>query len=97
MELQWKYIYIYTYIHIHTEREICKTNQIKEVEKERTWRKKIFIGLFAFSRAAPIAHGGFQTRGLIGAVTAGLHQSHSNSGSKPRLRPTPQLIATLDP
>ena len=25
-----------------------------------------------------------------------LHHSHSNSGSKPRLQPTPQLMATLD-
>ena len=29
-------------------------------------------------------------------VAAGLHHSHGNTRSKPRLRPTPQLTATLD-
>ena len=53
--------------------------------------------LFAFSRSIPAAHGGSQARGLIGAVTAGLHHSYSNSGSEPRLQPTPQLMATPDP
>ena len=53
--------------------------------------------LFAFSRAAPMAYGGSQTRGIIGAVAAGLHHSHSNVGSEPRLWPTPQLTATQDP
>ena len=56
----------------------------------------LFFGLFTFSRAVPAAYGGFQARGLIGAVASDLHQSHSNSGSKPRLRPTPQLKATPD-
>ena len=53
--------------------------------------------LFAISWAAPVAYGDSQARGRIGAVAAGLHQSHSNAGSKPRLRPTPQLMATPDP
>ena len=53
--------------------------------------------LFAFSGAAPEAHGGSQARGQVGAVAAGLRCSHSNTGSKPRLRPTPQLTATLGP
>jgi len=56
-----------------------------------------FFGLFAFPRAAPAAYGGFQARGLIGAVAASLRQSHSNAGSEPRLQPTPQLTATPDP
>ena len=43
-----------------------------------------FFFLFAFSRAAPTAYGGSQARGLIGAVAASLHQSHSNAGSEPR-------------
>ena len=46
--------------------------------------------LFAFSRATPTAHGGSQARGLIGAVAAGLRQSHSNAGSNPRLQPAAQ-------
>ena len=53
-----------------------------------------FFGLFAISRATPVAYGGSQARGLIGAVAAGLHQSHSNVGSEPHLQPTPQLMAT---
>ena len=56
-----------------------------------------FFCLFAFSRAAPTAYGDSQARGLIGAVANGLHQSHSNSGTEPCLRPTSQLMATLDP
>ena len=43
-----------------------------------------------------MAYGGSQSRGLIGAVAAGLHQSHSNGGSEPRLQPTPQFRATPD-
>ena len=38
-----------------------------------------------------------QARGLIGAVAAGLHHSHSNARYKPHLRPTPQLRAMPDP
>ena len=58
-----------------------------------------FFCLFVFSRSAPMAYRGSQARGLIGTVAAGLRHchSHSNVGSKPRLRPTPQLMATLDP
>ena len=40
-----------------------------------------FFCLFAISRAASVAHGGSQARGLIGAVVTGLCHSHSNSGS----------------
>ena len=53
--------------------------------------------LFAFSKAAPEAYGGSQARDCIGAVATSLCQGHSNTGSKPRLQPTPQLTATLDP
>ena len=56
-----------------------------------------FFFFFVFSRAAPEAYGGSQARGLIGAIAVGLHQSHSNSGSEPSLRPTPQLMEMLDP
>ena len=48
-------------------------------------------------RATHAAYGGFQARGLIGAVATGLRQSHSNAGSEPRLQPTPQLMAMPDP
>ena len=50
--------------------------------------------LFAISWAAPMAYGGSQARGPIGAVAAGLHQSHRNAGSEPRLQPIPQLTAS---
>jgi len=53
--------------------------------------------LFAISWAAPAAYGDSQARGRIGAVAAGLRQSHSNAGSEPCLQPTPQLTATPDP
>ena len=43
-----------------------------------------------------MAYGSSQARGPIGAVAAGLHHSHSNSGSELRLQPTPQLTATPD-
>ena len=40
-----------------------------------------------------MAYVGSQARGKIRAVATGLHHSHSNVGSKPRLWPTPQLTA----
>ena len=67
----------------------------------RSYGKSIFSFFFflsfVFLRTAPTAYGGFQARGLIRAVVAGLRQSHSNAKSEPRLRTTPQLTATLDP
>ena len=44
-----------------------------------------------------MAYGGSKAMGQIRAEAAGLHHSHSNIGSEPHLRPTPQLTATLDP
>ena len=40
---------------------------------------------FFFLRAAPVAYGGSQARGRIGAVAASLLHSYSNSGSEPCL------------
>ena len=56
-----------------------------------------FFSLFVFSRVTPEAYGDSQARGLIRAVAAVLRQSHSNAGSEPHLRATPQLMATPDP
>ena len=50
---------------------------------------------FDFFRAALVGRGGSQARDRIGAAAAGLH--HSNMGSEPQLRPTPQLTATRNP
>ena len=54
---------------------------------------------FVFSRATPMAYGGSQARGPIGAVAASLHHSHSNAGSEPHLQPTPQVtqLGILNP
>ena len=54
------------------------------------------LSFFAFSGAAPTAHGGSQARGPIGAIATGLRQSHSKAGSEPRRQPMPQLTATPD-
>ena len=68
-----------------------------------TWAMKhystyLFIFLsFVFFRAALVAYGGSQARGLVGATASSLHQSHSNARSEPHLRPTPQFMAALDP
>ena len=56
----------------------------------------MYIYIYLLFRATPAAYGGFQARGLIGAIAAGLHQSLSNGGSEPHLQPTPQLTATPD-
>ena len=41
-----------------------------------------------FFWAAPVAYGGSRAVGPIRAAAVGLHQSHSNARSEPRLRPT---------
>ena len=48
----------------------------------------LFLYFFLF-RAAPATYGSSQARDRIGAAAASLH--HSHTGSKPYLRPTPQL------
>ena len=53
-------------------------------------------GGVSFFKAPPPAYVGFQARGQIQAVATGLHHSHTNVGSDPRLRPTPQLTAMPD-
>ena len=64
-------------------------NNNEKSENKRKWKVVgFFFGLifgfvfclFAFSRAAPVAHGGSQARGLIRTVAAGLCQSHSHMG-----------------
>ena len=55
-----------------------------------------FFVFLLFLWAAPVAYGGSQARGPIGAVAIGLRQSHSNAGSEPHLQPTPQLTAMPD-
>ena len=53
--------------------------------------------LFCFSfLAIPAAYGSSQAGGRIKAVAAGLHNSHSNTGSEQHLWPTLQVVAMLD-
>ena len=54
--------------------------------------------LFVFSRAAPIAYGGSQAKGLIRAVATSIHHSHSNAGSlthwaRPGIEPSSSINA----
>ena len=56
-----------------------------------------FFFFFCIFRATPVAYGGSQAKGPIGATAASLYHCHSNMGSKPRLQPTLQLTATLGP
>ena len=56
----------------------------------------VFFVFFLF-RAASTAYGRSQARGQVGAIAASLRHSHSNAGSEPPLRPTPQLTAMPDP
>ena len=61
-----------------------------------TYYSKHFF-VCVFFRATPEAYGGSQVRDRIGATAAGLYHSHSNTRSKPCLRPTLQLAETPDP
>ena len=61
--------------------------------KVENWKLQIqriqLMGLlFCLFRTAPTAYGGSQARGPIRAAATGLHQSHCNAGSKPRLQPS---------
>ena len=41
----------------------------------------VCVCVFCHFRDTPAAYGGFQARGLIGAVATGLYHGHSNAGS----------------
>ena len=56
-----------------------------------------FSFLFLLFRATPEAYGNSQPRSQIRAAATNLHNSHSNTGSKPQMQPIPQLIAMPDP
>ena len=60
-------------------------------------QKNFLFGFLPFLGPLPAANGGSQARDLIGTADASLCQSHSNTGYKLRLRPTPQLLAIPDP
>ena len=52
---------------------------------------------FFFFYSCAYVYGSFQARGCFGTSAASLHHSHSSTGSKLHLTPTPQLRATQDP
>ena len=56
----------------------------------------IFIHFFFPFRATPVAYGSSQARGRIRRAPAGLHHSHSNTGSELHLWSMLQPAATLD-
>ena len=65
-----------------------------------TLNKLVFLLLFwsfCLFKAAPVAYGGSQARGVIRATAVSLRQSQSNARFEQHLRPTPQLTATPDP
>ena len=56
-----------------------------------------FFLFFWLFKAAPTAYGSSQARGQITASAAGLHHSHSHTGSKPSLQSTPQFMQDPSP
>ena len=78
---------------------LCLGNIIGSSAIAGIWYSSFFFFFLVFCLfgAAPMAYGGSQARGLTGATASSLCQSHSNARSEPRLRPTPQLMATADP
>ena len=60
------------------------------------WELLLFF-IFCLFRATPTAYGSSQAMGQIRAVAAGLHHSHSNARSEPRLWSRPQLHQILNP
>ena len=60
-----------------------------------TWFLRGVLGFFF--RATLTAYGSSQAKGPFGAAAASLHHSHRSKGSKPHLRPTPQLTEMPDP
>ena len=66
---------------------LCCTAEVDTTLNQQCFNKnKIiffsFFCLFAISWATSVAGGGSQARGRIRAVATGLHQSHSNAGSR---------------
>ena len=62
----------------HIKREVKMRANSRILKKESEFQDVFFLSFFVF-RAAPVAYGGFQARGPIGVLAAGLHQNHSNA------------------
>ena len=90
--------YIYIWYHLGLIQSFIHPRYLVPDQRTETAGKCVKCGIvfLLFLWATSAAYGGSQARGLIGAVAAGLRQSHSNVGSEPHLQPTPQLMATPD-
>ena len=86
-----------TFVRFHLLYHLEGKTRVTEDQCSRLLNLFVVVVVFLSFRAAPAAHGGSQARGPIGAIAAGLYLSHGNAGSKPHLRPTPQLMAALNP
>ena len=92
-------------VHSHVGLNVSEILHILDSKKKKKKKERgqplrthnVIFFFLLFLRAAPAAYGNSQARAPIGAAAAGLRQNHSNEGSEPRLQPTPQLMATLDP
>ena len=93
------YIYVHSFSHIIFYPGLSQETEYSSLcyTVVRHCHSFFFFFVFDSFRAEPVAYGGSQVRGLIGAVAYGLCHSHSNARSKLHLWPTPQLMATLDP
>ena len=90
----------------HSTQHLWHCAECSDVFEDTEWYRAVclrpksathFFFPFCLFRATSVAHEGSQPRCRIGDTAAGLHHSHSNAGSKLCLRPTPQLMAMLDP
>ena len=72
-------------------------NCIKHLFNRILLYENILDFFFFLFRAAPIAYGSSQAKGPIRARAAHQSHSHSNTGCKPHLQPTTQLMASADP
>ena len=67
-------------------KERCRLESEVYVGQERSFLLFIYLLIvFFLFRAAPMAYGGSQARGLMGATAASLRHSHSNARSEPCL------------
>ena len=74
-------VYVYTFVHKY--RHTFFATLVLKGKLKCVMLLSLFF--FGFSRAAPLACGGSQARGLIGAIAAGLRHSHSNARCEPCL------------